>query len=107
MPTLRLLLYLTLATLALPALAQNREKKPDRPQPPTRAFDALGAPKFTRLDGQLGADAVGDFVIGPDYVAAPETKVVEGVPQGVVKQFQMPLSSFSLVYHHFYMYRAQ
>ena len=68
-------------------------KKADRPQPPTRAFDAPGAPKFTRLDGKPGVnppiDAEGDFLVGPDYVAAPETKVVEGVPQGKVQQFQL------------------
>lgn len=91
---LRNLLYLSLAALTLPALADKpKEKKPDRPTPPTRAFDAPSAPKFTRLDGKPGAtppiDADGDFVVGPDYVAAPETKVVEGVPQGVVKQFQI------------------
>jgi enterochelin esterase family protein len=68
-------------------------KKPERPQPPTRSFDAPGAPKFTRLDGTPGANAPvdvdGDFVVGPDYVPAPELKVVEGVPQGKVQQFSM------------------
>ncbi|HRH95718.1 MAG TPA: esterase family protein, partial [Prosthecobacter sp.] len=87
-------LLLVLTTLALPAFAQKaKEKKPERPTPPTRAFDAPGAPKFIRLDGKPGVnppvDAEGDFVIGPDYVAAPETKVVEGVPQGKVQQFTM------------------
>lgn len=71
----------------------SKEKKPDKPAPPTRAFDAPGAPNFTRLDGKPGVnppvDANGDFVIGPDYVAAPETKVIEGVPQGKVQQFQI------------------
>ncbi len=65
--------------------------KPAKPQPPTRPFDAPGAPKFTRLDGKPGAvppvDATGDFVVGPEYVAAPETKAVEGVPEGRVQQF--------------------
>src|SRR6478672_13538855 len=87
------LLCISLAVLTLPALAQNKEKKADRPTPPTRPFDAPGAPKFTRLDGKPGvnppADADGDFVIGPDYVPAPELKVVEGVPQGKVEQFSM------------------
>ena len=92
MRSLHLLLALT--ALALPAFAQKaKEKKPDRPQPPTRPFDAPSAPKFTRLDGKPGVNAPvdvdGDFVIGPDYVAPPEAKVVEGVPQGVVKQFAM------------------
>ena len=67
----RVFLCLSLAALTLSAFAQNKEKKPDRPTPPTRPFDAPGAPKFTRLDGKPGAttpvDADGDFVIGPDY----------------------------------------
>ena len=66
-------------------------KKDDRPQPPTRSFDAPGSPPFTRLDGKPGvnppADADGDFVIGPEYQQAPEFKVVAGVPQGKVQQF--------------------
>ena len=64
-----------------------------RPQPPTRSPDAPGAPTFIRLDGQPGVnppvDAVGNFVIGPDYTPAPESKVVAGVPQGKVTQFTM------------------
>ncbi len=32
-------------------------------------------------------DADGDFVIGPEYVPAPERKAVEGVPKGKVTQF--------------------
>lgn len=64
-----------------------------RPQPPTRSPDDPGAPKFIRLDGKPGVnppiDAVGNFVIGPDYVPAPELNVVEGVPQGKVTQFTM------------------
>jgi hypothetical protein len=92
MRSLHLLLALT--ALALPAFAQKaKDKKPDRPQPQTRPFDAPSAPKFTRLDGKPGVNAPvdvnGDFVIGPDYVSPPEAKVVEGVPQGVVTQFVM------------------
>ncbi len=64
-----------------------------RPQPPTRSPDAPGAPKFIRLDGQPGVnppiDAVGNFVIGPDYIRPAEFDVVEGVPQGKVTQFTM------------------
>jgi iron(III)-enterobactin esterase len=64
-----------------------------RPTPPTRSPDAPGAPKFTRLDGMPGvnppADATGNFVIGPDYVRAPELNVVDGVPQGKVEQFTL------------------
>ena len=75
-----------------PPAATPAPKPAARPQPPTRPFDAPGAPKFTRLDGKPGvnppADADGDFVIGPDYVPAPEFKVVEGVPQGKVRAVQ-------------------
>jgi enterochelin esterase-like enzyme len=64
-----------------------------RPTPPTRSPDAPGAPKFVRLDGQRGVnppvDAVGNFVIGPDYVRPAEFDVVAGVPQGKVTQFTM------------------
>jgi iron(III)-enterobactin esterase len=91
--SLRHVVCLSFAAFAFPGLASAQERKPDRPTPPTRPFDAPGAPKFTRLDGKPGVnppvDAEGDFVIGPDYVPAPETKVVEGVPQGKVQQFQI------------------
>lgn len=58
-------------------------------QPPVRAFDAPGAPEFKVLGtGQNPApDEDGNFVIGPDYVTAPESMEVEGVPQGKVMQF--------------------
>ena len=49
--------------------------------------------RVTRLDGKPGTnpplDVDGDFVVGPDYVPAPEFKVVEGVPQGTEEQFRM------------------
>jgi enterochelin esterase-like enzyme len=76
-----------------PVPATPAPKPAAKPLPPTRPFDAPGAPKFTRLDGKPGvnppADADGDFVIGPDYVPAAENKVVDGVPQGKVEQFQI------------------
>ena len=34
-------------------------------------------------------DADGDFLIGPDYVRAPEMNAVEGVPKGAVSRFTM------------------
>ena len=93
MLSLRPLLCLSLTACTLSTLAADKPKKPERPSPPTRPFDGPGAPKFTRLDGKPGAvppvTAEGDFVIGPDYLPAPETKVVEGVPQGKVQQFQI------------------
>ena len=67
---------------------------------PTRAPDGPGAPKFqvpgakpgdTALRAAPGvnppADAEGDWLVGPDYVPAPELTVVAGVPQGRVEQF--------------------
>jgi enterochelin esterase-like enzyme len=35
------------------------------------------------------ANADGDFILGPTHDAAPETQVVEGVPQGTVIEFTM------------------
>src|SRR3984957_20211381 len=58
-------------------------------QPPVRKFDDPGSPPFKVL--QTGEnpplDVDGNYVIGPEYKAAPERKVVEGVSQGKVKQF--------------------
>ena len=65
---------------------------PARPVPPTRAPDIPGAPAFTKVTG-AGANAPidksGDFIIGPDYVPAPEFTSKDGVPQGKVHQFVM------------------
>jgi enterochelin esterase family protein len=59
--------------------------------PPTRKFDADGAPTFIRLNEKTGVnprpDVDGNFLIGPEYLAAPELKVTEGVPQGRIQQF--------------------
>jgi len=83
---LRTFLIPGLATLSLSLFAAEK-----KPEPPTRPFDAPGAPEFIRLDGKPGVnpplDADGDFLVGPEYVAAPETKVIPGVPQGRVEQF--------------------
>jgi len=58
---------------------------------PTRNYDDKGAPPFKVLkEGEKPPlDAYANFVIGPKYVAAPERKVVEGVPQGKVQQFEI------------------
>jgi len=88
---LALLLLAPLAALTAadaPKAAKQAPKKQDRPTPPTRAFDAPGAPTFVRLDTKTSL-ADGNYLVGPTYVAAPETKVVEGVPQGKVQQFQI------------------
>ncbi len=56
---------------------------------PVRKFDDPGAPPFKILKPGENPplDAYDNFVIGPEYKTAPERKVVEGVPQGKVKQF--------------------
>ena len=58
-------------------------------EPPVRLFDAPGAPPFTVLetDESPSLDAYDNFVIGPDYVSAPENQSIAGVPQGKVQQF--------------------
>lgn len=58
-------------------------------QPPVRKFDDPGYPPFKVLKTGENPplDVDGNFVIGPDYKPAPERKVIEGVPQGTVKQF--------------------
>ena len=62
-------------------------------EPPTRAFDAPGAPEFQRLDNQPGTNPPltkdGNYLIGPTYVPAPEQQVKPGVPQGKIIQFTM------------------
>jgi enterochelin esterase-like enzyme len=57
--------------------------------PPVRQFDALGSPPFKVLKTGENPplDVYDNFVIGPEYVPAPERQVVEGVPQGKVQQF--------------------
>ena len=65
---------------------------PPRPPPPTRPIDGPLAPKWTVITGagkNPPADQDGDFVIGPEYLPAPELQVVTGVPMGLVKQFVM------------------
>ena len=58
---------------------------------PVRKYDDKGAPPFKVLkEGENPPlDAYGNFVIGPKYTPAPERKVVEGVPQGKVRQFEI------------------
>jgi enterochelin esterase family protein len=59
--------------------------------PPARKFDDPGAPPFKVLKTGENPplDADGNFVIGPEYVQAPERKVTEGVPPGKVQQFDI------------------
>ncbi len=85
------------------AEAQTQPQRRARPQPPTRPPDEPGTPKLTPVGAGLDANAGlrgapgmnppvdrdGDFLIGPDYVPAPELTEIEGVPQGKVQQFSM------------------
>src|SRR6516165_1794633 len=58
---------------------------------PVRMYDDKGAPPFKVLkEGENPPlDAYDNFVIGPKYTPAPERKVVAGVPQGKVEQFDI------------------
>src|SRR6185503_11871557 len=94
-------ILLVLATTAPAPQAQQSQQAqqaqpaqltpPPRPTPPTRAPDGEGAPKFTRVapGGNAPVNQNGDYLIGPDYLPAPELNVVDGVPQGKVEQFTM------------------
>jgi enterochelin esterase family protein len=78
----------------------KRKQTGVRSPPPTRPLDAPLAPKWTVITGagqNAPANQDGDFVIGPDYVPAPELQVVAGVPMGLVKQFVMT-SADSTIY---------
>src|SRR5215472_13209963 len=57
--------------------------------PPVRKFDDPGSPPFKVLKTGENPplDVDGNFVIGPEYVPAPERTPVEGLPQGKVQQF--------------------
>src|SRR6201991_882557 len=58
-------------------------------QPQARRLDDPGAPPFKVLkEGENPPlDAYDNFVIGPDYVPAPERKKADGVPEGKLEQF--------------------
>lgn len=73
---------------------------PPPPPAPTRLPTVAGAPVFTAVGAKPGelrgapglnppVSAEGDFLIGPDYIPAPELTVVAGVPAGKVTQFAM------------------
>lgn len=83
-----LITFLTLSNLTFDSAFAA---PPKRKAPPTRKFDAPGAPPFVRLDSKSGEnpplDAYNNFLVGPEYVPASERQAVEGVPQGKVQQF--------------------
>ena len=72
-----------------------------RPKPPVRSFDAPGAPKFIRLDDKPGVnppvDAVGNFLIGPDYRPASERRIPKDAPRGKVSQFTIDSKTTNLL----------
>ncbi|MCX6951856.1 MAG: alpha/beta hydrolase-fold protein [Verrucomicrobia bacterium] len=104
-------LALTLSTLPSPVIGADAPapaaastppatKAPARPPAPTRSPTAPGTPPLTAVGAKAGelrsvpgmnppVNADGDFLIGPDYLPAPELTVVPGVPQGKVLQFSM------------------
>jgi enterochelin esterase-like enzyme len=53
------------------------------------ADDAASNPTAAAPGANPPSDVDGNFLIGPHYVAAPESSVVPGVPQGRVQQFTM------------------
>src|ERR1700681_4053807 len=77
---------------AQPPPVQQKPAPQARPQPPTRAPNAPGTPKLTPVGAKPGegeilhgapgmnppVDADGDFLIGPDYMPAPELNVAQG-----------------------------
>src|SRR4051812_39783352 len=75
-------ILIVIAALACPGVAAAQ---------PVRKYDDKGAPPFKVLkEGESPPlDAYDNFVIGPKYTPAPERKVVKGVPQGKVQQFEI------------------
>lgn len=92
-----------LAQTNIPPVAAPSQQRSQRPPPPTRPPDAPGTPKLIPVGAKPGqtnvlrgapgmnppVDMDGDFLIGPDYVPAPELTVKDGVPKGKVQQFVM------------------
>ncbi len=90
------------APATAPAAKPPAAKQPARVNP-TRSPTAPGTPKLTPVGAKAGeesvlrgapglnppVDADGDFLIGPDYVRAPELTAVDGVPKGRVERFTM------------------
>jgi enterochelin esterase-like enzyme len=81
---------LLLCTATAFITAAGAAQAADRPTPPTRSPSEDGAPPFTRMQsGNPGVDEIGNYVIGPNYLPAPELTPKDGVPQGKVRQFTM------------------
>ena len=91
----------TVSLLTLGTLLVSTGLCAKRPKPPTRAFDAPGAPTFIRLDDKPGVnppvDAVGNYLIGPDYLPAPERRIPKDSPRGKVLQFTIDSKTTKLL----------
>ena len=91
----------TTCLFTLLALLTTSALQAKRPKPPVRSFDAPGAPKFIRLDDKSGVnppiDAVGNFLIGPDYRPAPERRIPKDSPRGKVSQFTIDSKTTKLL----------
>src|SRR5581483_4108392 len=107
-PMKRLLVRSTFSTLfafglALALRAEDAPaKKAPRPANPTRSPTAPGTPKLTVVGAKAGdselrgapglnppANVDGDFLIGPDYVRAPELTASDSVPKGRIEKLTM------------------
>ena len=80
------------AILPLSGQSADPSPTPARKAPPTRSPDAPGTPSFTVIS-QPGLNppvtADGNFLIGPDYLPAPELTPVKEIPKGKVQTFVM------------------
>src|SRR6476661_2380330 len=106
MPTKLIRLAISLALIAIPALAaaQTAEppqaaKRPPRAGPPARDPSTPGFVAAKELpDGEVPPpNADGNFIIGPTHTPAPQMKAQDDVPQGKVHNLTMK-SSDSKIY---------
>ena len=87
-------LLVSCAALVLPPRAHAAEpgRKTKRPPAPTRSPTAPGTPKLTAVAASgmnPPLEAEGDFLIGPDYVRAPELTPRDGVPKGRIERLTL------------------
>src|SRR5580692_9211627 len=77
-------------TPALVAAGPDAEEraKAAASRPPSDT-DAASNPTEAPTGANPPANLDGNFLIGPEYVHAPESTVVEGVPKGRVEQFEL------------------
>jgi enterochelin esterase-like enzyme len=80
-----------LAQTAEPTPTPQAPKRTARPTPPARDPSTPGYVQAKELpDGDVPPpDADGNFIIGPTHTRAPEMRVQEGSPQGVIHNFTM------------------